>query len=767
MSDLRYVGRDIARNDIVQKVSGQMRYLADLRPGGTCHARLLLSPVAHGRVKAIDGAEAAKVPGFIRLFTAEDSPRRRYNSALFLPDQQDLKDQPLFTDRPLFVGDMIGAVLAETDEAARKAAALVRVDVEPLEAVTDPVTALSALSFRDGFPQIVEGRLSCGDGAAPTEGHAELTTTVRTPKIHHAAMENHICRSHLDYDDVLVVQSPCQMIFTVRFVLSDLFDRPINRVRVIKAPMGGTFGGKQEVMIEPACALMTLATGLPVQLNLDRNETINATRTRAASVGTVRTVVDGEGHFLHRETDIVVDAGAYATGGHRVAMAMGKKLFRLYRIPSQTFRTRTTFTNTTPSGACRGYGSPQIHAITEIHIDLLARKLALDPAELRLKNLVEPGDLDPTGAPPLGNARIKDCLLKGMERFRWNERIAAEPGEGRYRRAVGLACATHGNGYFGSPYPDFLSMAIRLCEDGTLLVNAGLHELGNGTLTIVAQIVGEVLGLDPSRIVVTEGDTQTAPFDVGCVASRVTYVCGACAYEAAERLKTLFRDQIAEATGKDAEGIELDGEVRFDDGERLSYGDAVCLIAKALRQEVGIYHNYAPKANPASFGVHFAEVEVDCLTGLSRITDFLAVHDVGKAINPRLLKGQIYGGVQMGLGMALSEELAYDRSGRPKNDRFSRYPLVNAPDMPPVDVLLIEEHEPGGPYGAKSIGEICTVPTAAAIVNAVNRALVTELTELPLTPERIIAALAERESNKTGRGGQEQVMFSRTTGDSH
>ncbi len=739
---LRYVGRDVRRNDIVEKVSGRLRYLADLPPGGTTHGRLLLSSVAHGRVRSVDGTEAAKVPGFIRLFTAADGPKRRYNSALFLPDQTDHRDQHVFTDYPLFVGDMIGAVLAETDEAARKAASLVNIDYEPLEVVTDLMEALTARSCRKGFPQVIEGRLACGDGEPRGEGLVEVTTTVRTPKIHHAAMENHICRSRLDYGDVLVVESPCQMIFTVRFVLAELFDRPVNRVRVVKVPMGGTFGGKQEVMIEPACALMTLATGLPVQLNLDRRETIIATRTRAASSGTVRTVADGQGRFLFRETDVVVDAGAYATGGHRVAMAMGKKLFRLYRIPSQTFRARTTFTHTTPCGACRGYGSPQIHAITEIHIDFLARRLGLDPATLRLKNLVESGDLDPTGAPPLGNARIKDCLVRGMERFRWNERVLADPGEGRYRRAVGLACATHGNGYYGSPFPDFLSMSIRFCEDGTALVNAGLHELGNGTLTIVGQIVGEVLSLDPSRIVVVEGDTQTAPFDVGCVASRVTYVCGTCAYEAARRLRDLLLDQVARSTGTSPEKLNLDdGKILFDDGRSLSYGEAVCLVAQRLREEVGIYHPFRPQANPASFGVHFAEVEVDRLTGLTRVTDFLAVHDVGRAINPRLLRGQIYGGVQMGIGMALSEELTYDPSGRPRNDAFSRYPLVNAPDMPPVDILLVEEGEPGGPYGAKSIGEICTVPTAAAVVNAVNGALGTELTELPLTAERIVAAL--------------------------
>ena len=531
------------------------------------------------------------------------------------------------------------------------------------------------------------------------------------------------------------------MVFSVRYVLSEIFSLPLNRVRVLKAPMGGTFGGKQEVLLEPACALMTLTTGRSVRLALDRRDTINGTRVRAAVMGRVRTVADRTGRFLHRDLDVVTDAGAYASGGHRVTLAMGKKTSRLYRIPSQTYRGRTTFTHTTPSGPCRGYGSPQIHAITEIHVDLLARRLGMDPAELRMRNLVHPGDRDPAGGAPLGNIRVRDCLRLGTERFRWAERATAFPGTGRTRRAVGLACCTHGNGYFGTPFPDYMGMNLRFCEDGSVLLNGGLHELGNGTLTVLAQIVGEILDLPPHRVCVTEGDTQTSPFDAGCVASRVTFVCGACAAELAEKVRARFLDQIARVVSVPEEEIRLeDGRVFVGSQAPVPYGDLILRIARELREEVGDSLQFRPRSNPASSGVQMAEVAVDTLTGMVQVTDFLAVHDVGRALNPSLLKGQIYGGVQMGIGMALCEELTYDPSGEPRRDSLSRYPLVNAPAMPPVEVLLVEEGEPGGPFGAKSIGEICTVPTAAAVVNAVNRALGTELTELPLTPERVLEA---------------------------
>ncbi len=739
MTNFKYIGQDVKRSDIEEKVTGRLRYLGDRPSGGTSHARLIMSSIANGRVISIDTSKALKVPGVIKIYTPDDDPGITFNSAVFLPDQTDRRDERIFTDRPIFVGDAIGAVLAETDQAARKAVALIKVEYEEYEPVLDPVEAISAQSFREGHPQVIEGKISYGEGAP--EGSISFETTVTTPKIHHGAMENHLCQSYMDYGDVLVVESPCQMIFTVRYALSILFRKPVNRIRVVKAPMGGTFGGKQEAVLEPACALMTLDTGRNVRLSMDRGECIIGTRTRAATVGKVTTYLDDQGYFIHRDIDVITDVGAYATGGHRVTMAMGKKASRLYRIPSQSFKGHTTFTNTTPNGACRGYGSPQIHTMTEIHIDLLAKHLKFDPVEIRMKNLIHPGDLDPTGAPPLGNGRIRDCLAIGVEKFRWYDRVNLAS-DGRYRRGVGLACCTHGNGYYGSPYPDFLSMAMRFCEDGSVLVNAGLHELGNGTMTTIGQIVAEVLDLSPDMIHVTEADSQTAPFDVGCVASRVTYVCGACALELAEKLKARFISQISQVTGEPEGKILLrDGTVIAGSGEQLTYGDMVCRIAKTLRQEVGDYLHYAPDKNPASFGVHLAEVEVDTMTGLVRVTDFMAVHDVGKAINPKLLNGQIYGGVQMGIGMAISEELTYDEKGRPKNSSLSRYHMINAPDMPPVEVVLVEENEPGGPFGAKSIGEICTVPTSAAVVNAVNRALGTDLTDLPLVPERVIKAI--------------------------
>ncbi|EHM10784.1 aerobic-type carbon monoxide dehydrogenase, large subunit CoxL/CutL-like protein [Thermanaerovibrio velox DSM 12556] len=750
MSRWNWIGVSVPRLDGLQKVTGEFLFLEDRgRPKGLLYGRLITSPVANGIVHGFRTEKAKGIGDLVRIFTPMDDPMRTpYNSSVYLDDQQDLRDERIFTDRPLFLGDPVGAVLAETPEGALRAAQAVEVLVQELPPVLTPLKE-GVPSPLPKKPRFIEGRIACGEDPPPMEGTVEIAVTVRTPKVHHGAMENHICLSYMD-GPVLTVESPCQMPFTVRHALSKALGLPMSRIRVIKAPMGGSFGGKQEVFLETRCALMTLLTGRPVLLKTSRRESIISTRSRAAVEGTVRMRALPDGTLLSRSVEVLCDSGAYATGGHRITMAMGKKTFRLYRIPRQEFVGRTYFTNTVPSGACRGYGSPQIHAITEIALDLLARKLHMDPAELRLKNLVHPFDLDPTGAPPLGNARVRDCLEEGLRAFRWEERkrhILGSRGDGRFKTGIGLACCTHGNGYYGSPFADVMGMTISLCEDGSVLVNGAFEELGNGTMTAMTQIVADAMDLPLERVFVAEADTHLTPFDVGCVASRVTHVCGACALEAALKL----RSRIARAflalngIGQDrADQVVFQDGVVSMDGLSMSYGSLASRSTKELGDILWENVIFKPQGNPASYAVHFAQVEVDTLTGLVRVTDYLACHDVGRAINPMMVKGQIYGGVQMGIGLALMEEIRYDKRGVPLNGSFSRYHMPNGPEMPDIKVMLVERGEEGGPFGAKSVGEIATVPVAPAICNAVNMAVGTKMTELPFTPERIVGALRSR-----------------------
>jgi CO/xanthine dehydrogenase Mo-binding subunit len=307
-----------------------------------------------------------------------------------------------------------------------------------------------------------------------------------------------------------------------------------------------------------------------------------------------------------------------------------------------------------------------------------------------------------------------------------------------------MACVTHVNGYYGA-YQDLSTMTLRMLEDGTLILSACLHDLGQGVSTIMKQIIAEVISVDPGQISIPETDTDASPYDIGCQASRVTHVCGACAVKVAEALKRLLIEESARIFGCAPDEVVMENGRVWSMGsptKKISYGEMVNLIQQKSQIELIRTVTYSSPANPGSYAADFAEVEVDTYTGLVKVLELVAVHDVGKAINPGFVEGQIHGGIQMGIGMALSENLAYDhRTGRPLVNTLKKYHLPNAPEMPNIRVFLIEKGEAHGPFGAKSIGEIATIPVAPAIVNAVNHALGTNLTVLPLTPEKIIAAL--------------------------
>jgi xanthine dehydrogenase molybdenum-binding subunit len=738
-SGLRYVGKRIPRSDGPDKVQGRYDCLADTRFDGALCGVVLFSPHAHARVKSIDTKGALAIPG-VSVLTFEDAPATRYNSGEWFPGHEDFPDETLLTGHVRHVGDRIALVLGPDEPTARLAREYIVVEYEELPPVIDPLRAQNpVVPLHEDGQSAFPGRLTYGDVDAAFEAAARVAEdTIVTQKIHHAAMETHAVLAIPRPEGVLEVQTPCQILFGVQHVLAQGLGLPLSKIHVVKARMGGAFGGKQEVVFEALCAWAALKLRKPVFINTNREETMLATRTRTAVTCKIATALDADGKILGRRFDVTADAGAYLSGTKKVMMAMGKKTPRLYRVPALLYEARAVRTSTTPAGACRGYGSPQIHTITEIHTDLLCRRLNIDPVEFRLKNLVYPYDDDPSGASNLGNARIRDCLTRGTAAFGWENR--AKPlAFGRFRRAAGFACCTHGNGYFGTIYHDFTGMSLRILEDGSAVLRTGLHELGNGTLTAMAQIVAEVTGIPPERVAVTEGDSQFSGYDAGCQASRVIYVCGECARRCAEEAVKLLCLEMEKLLDRPV--FLENGYVRAGE-DRVPLGGAVRRIALKNRVAIDVYVEYRPMSNPGSYGAHFADVTVDTLTGLVKVNDYLAVHDVGRAINPDFVEGQICGGVQMGIGMALMEELAFDAKGRPSARNFDKYHMINAPDMPPVNVILVEEGEDGGPFGAKSIGEIAATPVAPAVVNAVNRALGTELTTLPLTPEKIVRALS-------------------------
>ena len=708
--DLRLVGGDHPIADAALKVKGELAYATDLERPGMLHAKLLLSPLAHARIRRIDASEALALPGVVAVFTHENAPATPYSRYKIVPGQDVPTDETLFAATARFAGDRVAAVVAEDARTAAAAAQLIDVEYEELPPLLTAEVALrhGAPSVHPGGNLVHEFEVDSGEETAPEPGDVVVTTSVSTPRIHHAALEPHACIADCDETGKLTIWSATQSVFGVRMVVADLLGLNEDEVRVVKAPMGGSFGGKQEFILEPVAAFLAQSLRRPVRLALDRMESIYASMIRGATSTRLSLTASADGALRAIEADTLFDAGGYASSSPDYAEMMAHKLLRLYRAPRYQHHGRVVYTTTPVAGGARAYGAPEICAAMEIAMDLLARETGADPVELRLRNLVQPGDVDPLSGLSLGDARVCECLLRGAEAFRWAERVAEKPGRGRYRRGVGVGCGAHKNGILSAGFPDFSEMTLTMHRDGSVALGASLHEVGCGSLTAMRLIVAEQLGIEPAAVAVPEADSDATPWDFGCLGSRVTYVCGAAAHHVARALK-----------------------------ERLGEADAT-----VPAEGITVRYRHQATTNPGAYAVTFAEVVVDRWTGLTRVTDMLAVGDVGRAVNRQMVEGQFQGAAQMGIGFALCEEVGLDDAGLPAPAGFKNYHMVNAPDMPDVRVLLVEHEGDDGPYGAKSVGEIATVPTAPAVVNAVNRALGTTLTDLPLTPERILAALA-------------------------
>ena len=748
---MNQLSRRVPLIDGIAKVTGALRFAADLPIENLLHGALVLSTHPHARVARVDIASALAVEGVHEVFWHGNTPAHFYNSSIWFSGQKALADEQMFPQIVRHVGDRVAAVVADTEEIARHAARLIEVDYADLPAIFDPEVALghAGLAMRENdtptFLNPVAGEtFVCGN---PEAGFAAadliVETRVETPRSHHCAVETHACIARPEPDGRILILSPCQSVFAVQAVVGQALGLPAEKIRVQKTSIGGSFGGKAEPILDPLCAYFALKLSRPVIIRYDRHETFTATRTRSSVTARMRIGLRSDGRILARETETLVDIGAYCTGGNYLPSSMLQRLVRLYDVPAERYSGRAVYTNTVPAGAFRGYGSPQIHTIAEVSLDIAARRMGMDPVVVRQRNLVGPGAIEPWQGLDLGNARGRDCLALGAEAFGWAGRHQRTAGRGRWRRGVGVASATHINGC----YPGFheeTTASLRLLPDGRAELVCALHDLGCGADTTLAQIAAETLGLRASDIVIVTADTDTCPYDLGTRASRMTYICG----EAIRRTGVALAMSIRAAAGLElnaqADDLRLEaGTVRRRDGSGMALADLAARLGARGIELPAATESYRAQANPGSYAAHFAEVEVDRLTGRVRVTDYLAVHDVGRAINPMLVEGQIHGGIQIGIGYALYEDVAIDRAtGRMRGDSFSRYTLANAPEMPPIRVLLVEEGEPTGPFGAKAVGEIATIPVAAAVVNAVNNALGTELTDLPLSPERILAATA-------------------------
>ncbi len=748
--EYNYVGKSIQREDVLERAEGKTKYICDMKRQDMLYAKLFLSKKAHADFK-IDISKAIKIKGIVAIYTYEDVPKVKYNSHKWFAGMDIFEDELLLSDKARFVGDRLALIVGESINVIKEAIDNIKVTYYEIpsvltidEAKEDKIIVQDGLKTNLAF----ENEMKCGDVEEAFKNSPFIVEdSGATQKIHHGAIEPHICLSEIDYGGSLIIWTPCQVAFQIQTLVAQILNLPYSKIRVIKANMGGSFGGKGQAILEPVCAFAAYKLKRPVKLIMDRKDTILATRTRNATKFNIKTSLNEEGYITGRDITVEVDAGAYYTNASAVIMSMHKKAFRLYDIKNQRIHGKSYLTNTLIGGACRGYGSPQIHAITEINIDQCAKTLDMDPCELRLKNLVVEGMKDPANGPDIGNAKAKACVLKGMEVFNWKERRVniKNKDNDRYAYGIGMAAGVHGNGYKGA-YPDFTDVNITIYPDGNALVKVAVHEQGCGTILTLKQIAAEGLNLQIENITLTEADTFITPYDsAGTQASRVTFVSGGAVKKASEDMCSKIINSVAKINGVDANNITLkNGKVFIKNEEVYTYGEVATIIEKQLKESLTITTHYESEANPGTYATCFVEVKVDKYTGHVDVLDCLAVHDIGKAINPVLAEGQVQGGAHFSLGMALREQISIDKDGSVKSQNFSKYHLLNALEMPEVKVIFIEENEPYGPYGAKSVGEMAAVCPAPAVVNAINHALGTRITHYPVTPEVVISNIVKK-----------------------
>jgi CO/xanthine dehydrogenase Mo-binding subunit len=763
----KQVHHSVTKIDARQLALGKDSYVADFVPRDALIIKMLWSPHPHARITSIDIAKAEKMPGVKAVLWHGNVPRIAHCTAGQGFPEPSPYDTFMFDTKVRFVGDRVAAVAAETEEQALAALAAIKVEYELLTPVfsVDEAMAPGAPIIHDEPDAYVPipipyepkknlvARVACEAGDFEKGMKAADFTfdnTYETPYAQHCPIEPYVALAQIAPSGRIIITTSTQVPFHCRRIVAQTLGIPVQRIRVIKPRIGGGFGCKQEILLEDIVAMFALRTGRAVLWQFNREETFHTGRTRHPMRVRIRAGVKKDGTITAIGMDCWNNTGAYGGHGLTVVSCAGSKVLPLYHCDNIHFDGKVYYTNLPVGGAYRGFGATQAFFAMESTIDHMAEAIGMDPLAFRQMNHIKSGEGSPVfaalgegkeGVPmTVGSNALAECIVQGADAIGWKNRADWRTKTGRYRRGMGMACLMQGSSI---PHIDMGGASIKINEDGSFNLNVGATDLGTGSDTVLAQIAAEELETTTDKMIVYSSDTDMTPFDVGAYASSTTYLSG----EAARKAAADAKRQIL-ATGAEMLGLPLD-EVHCEDAtvqnadgrKKVTYGDIACysLYQKNQYQIIGTASHITQKS-PPPFAAHFAEIEVDTWTGFIRVLKYISTIDCGTAINPALCEGQTEGGTLNGISYALTEQYLF-RNGRMINASFADYHIYSMRDRPRVQAILVPSYEETGPFGAKSVSEICINGPAPVFGNAIYNATGARLLEFPFTPEKVLEAI--------------------------
>ena len=742
MTTFKTIGKSEPRRDLPEKLTGEAKYTADVQLPGMLFGKILRSPHPHARILSINVDAARSLPGVRAVVTPFDAPKG-----------QVAPDMPILDTEARYVGDEVAAVAADDEDLAEAALSLIEVKYEQLPFVTDAVEAIKpdAPQTRPGG-NLVGGKPLTLTRGSVEEGFAQadriFEETYSTPAHAGAALEPRAAVASWDGDNLTVWKST-RGVHADQLALSLALDVPRGNIRVMGQNMGAGYGTKDETRLGAITAVLAQRAGRPVKIELTRQEEFVAGRHRHGTTTTVRMGVKNDGTVTAVHATTIMDTGAYLSSGPGVIRRAGQGALYLYRCANVQYDGYLTYTNTPSGGSYRALGAPQGHFALESLADTISEALGIDPLEFRLKNHVrlegQPGervtpanevlDTQPVeGGVPFSSNGLRECLQIGSEAIDWGQ-PSEQPESGNLRRGKGMGMFIYRGGAGGR------SIArMRLESDGSLRLLTGLMDVGEGSLTVMPQIAAEELGVGYGQVLVTFGDSETTPEAPLTAGSTATFSTGTATKEAARQLKARIIEVVAPLLDTEPSNLQI-----TDDGvEHIQYPERSVSFAQIAESagEIEVEAAISPGSRDHvinSFGAHFAEVEVDTDTGQVRVLRYIAAHDSGRILNPKLAINQVEGGVSQMLGFTLSEQMLTDpRNGVTLNASFLEHKSPTLQDFPEMQVLFADVVDPVGPFGAKALGEPPSIGVAPAVANAIYNAIGVRIRDLPLTPDRVL-----------------------------